>query len=283
MARSRNIKPGFFTNDVLGELPPLTRLLFAGIWTICDREGRLEDRPKKIRAEVLPYDHCDADEMLQQLHTSGFIRRYQAGGKSVIQVLAWAEHQNPHIKEAASTLPAPCEHQTSTVQEPVEQQPAPERAGLIPSSLIPDSLISDSKEEKAPRKRAAAPATPDRPDGVEEQTWTDWLQLRRKKSAPVTATVLKEASSEAEKAGVTLDRFLTIWCARGSQGLEASWLKPHERSTSTLGETAYQRTQRERMQQWAPGVAARSPADGATTTATVIDMEAHDVTTRRLG
>lgn len=156
MARSRNIKPGFFTNDVLGELPALTRLLFAGIWTICDREGRLEDRPKKIRAEVLPYDQCDADEMLQSLHEAGFIKRYTAGGKSVIQVLAWAEHQNPHMKEAASTLPAPDEHKTSTRQQPVEESPSPEQAGLIPSSLIPDSgflvadsslLIPDSKEE----------------------------------------------------------------------------------------------------------------------------------------
>lgn len=52
---------------------------------------------------------------------------------------------------------------------------------------------------------------------------------------------------------------------------------------AAAGETAYQRTQRERMQQWAPGVAARSPAEAPTTTATVIDLEAHDVTTRRLG
>lgn len=153
MARSRNIKPGFFTNDVLGELPALTRLLFAGIWTICDREGRLEDRPKKIRAEVLPYDQCDADEMLQQLHDAGFIQRYQAGGKNVIQVLAWAEHQNPHMKEAASTLPAPDKHQTSTVLEQVEEQPIPEQAGLIPSSLIPDSLLPPSRSAKSSGSR----------------------------------------------------------------------------------------------------------------------------------
>lgn len=71
MARSRNIKPRFFTNDVLGKLPALTRLLFAGLWTISDREGRLEDRPMRIRAEVLPYDDtCDPEEMLQSLKKS---------------------------------------------------------------------------------------------------------------------------------------------------------------------------------------------------------------------
>jgi hypothetical protein len=49
MARSRNIKPGFFTNDELAECHPLGRLLFAGLWTIADKEGRLDDRPKKLK------------------------------------------------------------------------------------------------------------------------------------------------------------------------------------------------------------------------------------------
>ena len=110
MARSRNIKPGFFTNDILGELPALTRLLFAGMWTIADREGRIEDRPKKIRAEVLPYDQCDAEAMLAELEKAGFIKRYAACGVNVIQVVAWDKHQNPHVKESASTLPAPDKH-----------------------------------------------------------------------------------------------------------------------------------------------------------------------------
>jgi hypothetical protein len=49
MPRTRQIKPGFFKNDELAELPIEARLLFAGLWTIADREGRLEDRPKKIK------------------------------------------------------------------------------------------------------------------------------------------------------------------------------------------------------------------------------------------
>jgi hypothetical protein len=48
MARSRNIKPGFFTNDELAECHPLGRLLFAGLWTIADKRG-LDDRPKKLK------------------------------------------------------------------------------------------------------------------------------------------------------------------------------------------------------------------------------------------
>lgn len=81
--------------------------------------------------------------------------------------------------------------------------------------------------EKAPRTRSAAPQPP---ADVEPQTWADWLDLRRKKRAPVTSTVIEGARSEAAKAGLTLDAFLRIWCFRGSQGLQADWLKPEEKA-----------------------------------------------------
>lgn len=117
MARSRNIKPGFFTNDALAELPPLTRILFAGLWTIADREGRLEDRPKKIKAELLPYDDVDVNAALDAL-TSGpdpFIIRYAANGVSCIQIMSWHAHQRPHVNEKESSLPPISEASTTKV------------------------------------------------------------------------------------------------------------------------------------------------------------------------
>lgn len=113
MARARNIKPGFFLNDTLAGCEPLARLLFAGLWTIADREGRLEDRPKRIKAEILPYDDCDPESLLQQLHDARFIVRYEADGERYIQVATWTKHQDPHYKERPSIIPAPPEHQDS--------------------------------------------------------------------------------------------------------------------------------------------------------------------------
>lgn len=104
MARARNIKPSFFSNDRLGEVTPLARLLFIGLWGLVDREGKLEDRPKRIKAEVLPYDNCDVDELLDLLDPE-FIVRYTADGIACIQVLNFLKHQNPHPKERESVLP----------------------------------------------------------------------------------------------------------------------------------------------------------------------------------
>lgn len=160
MARSRNIKPGFFTNDDLGELDPLARLLFAGLWCHADREGRLEDRPRKFKAEILPYDDCDVNDLLNQLQKKDFLLRYFIGNKKYIQILNFKKHQNPHIKEAASIIPAPEEYGAGIRQEQVREQPKPERAGLIPDSLnlIPDSFnpIPDSLHSNAPEKKSGA-------------------------------------------------------------------------------------------------------------------------------
>ena len=110
MARSRNIKPGFFKNEVLGEMPPLYRLLFIGLWTHADREGRFECRPRKIKAEVFPYDDVNIEDGLAALEESGFLVIYAVEGLQYVQIQNWGKHQNPHHKEVGSTIPAPEGH-----------------------------------------------------------------------------------------------------------------------------------------------------------------------------
>ncbi|WP_411193771.1 hypothetical protein ACHQIS_19950 [Raoultella ornithinolytica] len=198
MARSRNIKPGFFTNDELAECHPLGRLLFAGLWTIADKEGRLDDRPKKIKAMLLPFDEADCDALLQQLNDHKFIIRYRVNGECYIQISNWKKHQNPHCKEAASEIPAPLENDKSTGQEQckedaeeekkdsesiqyVENKGAPELHGtsmvqesvedsLNPAdslNLIPDSLNPDP--DSLDNTQAAA-ATCEGDKGAEQAT-----------------------------------------------------------------------------------------------------------------
>ncbi len=148
MARARNIKPSFFDNEDLGELTPLTRLLFIGLWCLADREGRLEDKPKRIKKMVLGYDAVSingVDEMLSSLNNSGFIVRYSTDNdEQYIQIINFTKHQNPHIKEKPSIIPpAIADVQTSTRQAPDKHQTKTVQARLIPDSLnlIPDSLL----------------------------------------------------------------------------------------------------------------------------------------------
>lgn len=107
MARSRNIKPGFFKNEILGEQDPAIRLLFIGLWTLADREGRLEDRPKRIKGELFPFDSFDIDPMLNQLQAEKFLVRYEVEDMRYLQIVNFVKHQDPHYKEKASEIPSP--------------------------------------------------------------------------------------------------------------------------------------------------------------------------------
>lgn len=152
MARARNIKPGFFKNYDLADLGPHAQLLFAGLWCLADKEGRLEDKPRLIKAEVFPYYEVDVNGELTKLERLGFVKRYKAKGISVISIENFKKHQSPHHTERASELPeeerqntseplpvrTPETHGESTVNPPLED------GGNPPDSPIPDSLIPDS-------------------------------------------------------------------------------------------------------------------------------------------
>ena len=110
MARARTLKAEFFRNEVLGHLPPFARLLFAGLWTLADREGRLEDRPERITAELFPYDRAlsvdDIDAFLTLLDDGELIHRYDISGEPYIEIVKWKKHQHPHPREVSSRIPA---------------------------------------------------------------------------------------------------------------------------------------------------------------------------------
>lgn len=161
MARSRNIKPGLFKNEILGEADPIYTILFAGLWCLADKDGRLEDRPKRIRAELFPYrldiDPCMA---LAWLNDNLFINRYIVDGEKFIQILKWKKHQSPHHKEVESVIPGvPAEDKTDSNQAVIHTQSKhdssmpQERPNKVASSpLIPDSLnlIPDSLKQLLP-------------------------------------------------------------------------------------------------------------------------------------
>ncbi|OUM01770.1 hypothetical protein [Variovorax sp. JS1663] len=171
MARARNIKPSIMDNEALAELAPIDRLLFIYLWMLADREGRLEDRPKRIAKQAIPYDDdADADAILSRLHASGFIKRYSAAGKACIQIVNFSKHQAPHGTEKDGDIPdengmvtvherkpngyatgqkslASCsitdaalsDNSALTVKEQVSNALIPDSGFLIPDSLIPDS------------------------------------------------------------------------------------------------------------------------------------------------
>ena len=216
MARSRNIKPALFKNEVLGVADPFLTILFASLWCLADKSGRLEDRPLRIKAETFPYrENIDINVYLTELHTLGFIRRYERHGIKIIQVINFSKHQHPHKTEADSILPE-YEEESDSCSIHVKYT-------LNTGSRPADSLNTDSLNTEEPRKSVQKKETENLFHDVSEQTATDFKKLRAAKKAPVTGRVIESIRSEATKAGISLEAALIECCTRGWTSFKADW------------------------------------------------------------
>lgn len=180
MARARNIKPGIFENEILGQADPLLTLLFMSLWCLADREGRLEDRPERIKAQTFPYrTDVKIERSLNELQRSGFIKRYKVAESRYIEVINFTKHQRPHHTEKASVLP-PCDskaliikpNEFLTVKAPFsnEHLTVVERSDL----LIPDTgyLIPDTRYQI--QKHTAKTGNPKIMDCEFEDAWKQY-------------------------------------------------------------------------------------------------------------
>ena len=114
MPRIRTIKPDLFLHEELAELNPIARLAFIGLFCCVDREGRAADRPKRLKAQILPYDDLDFSQVLDELAAAGFIDRYEVDGVKLIAIPRFLVHQRPRKEEPASVFPASDLSQSAT-------------------------------------------------------------------------------------------------------------------------------------------------------------------------
>jgi len=71
------IDPSIWSDEKLGLLSPLHRLLFIGLFSNADDEGRLPGHPNYIKSLIFPYDNDitpqNVEAMLNDLNRKGFI------------------------------------------------------------------------------------------------------------------------------------------------------------------------------------------------------------------
>lgn len=93
----RMIDPKIWVNLKVGSLPDLARLLFIGIFSTADDDGRLEAEPKFLKATLFPYDEDKKAETVRKLRddcvSSGLIRVYNKNGREYLDIPGWREHQ----------------------------------------------------------------------------------------------------------------------------------------------------------------------------------------------
>jgi hypothetical protein len=193
--RARNLKPGLFKNEILGAADPLFTTIFQGLWCLADREGRLEDRPSRIHIEINPYrPGASTVRALDWLQANTFLVRYEISGVKYIAVRNFSLHQQPHVKEPPSKIPAPPNQ--GDVAAPVKPGASPEVAALIPDSgfLIPKAKAAPKKsprssrvpEDFSPDIALAIKSIPDIDAPREIQKFRDWEFKKPRSDWPAT-------------------------------------------------------------------------------------------------
>lgn len=227
MARSRNIKPGLYKNEDLAECSLWARFIFPGLWMLADREGRLEDRPKRIKAELLAFDTQDVDPLLTELQERGFLVRYRNSEGSFIQISKFLTHQTPHYSEKASVIKQPDSGKDGPIKEPTTLEDSGKSAAIKggsqpPDSLIPDSLIPDTGLSDSPKAGKSKVAATPLPEWIDPERWQAWMQIRPAKAR--TAAAQKAAIEKLtgfRSAGYDPNAIIAESLANGWQGIFA--------------------------------------------------------------
>jgi hypothetical protein len=119
------VKPEFWIDEKIVELPMPARLLFIGLWNFADDQGYIDDKPRRIKMQVFPGDDVDVEKLLAELLLAGLLTAYDSPVGPVLHIRNWDKHQKVDRASAArfdaSTLvvrPAPLYPAMSVQEEP---------------------------------------------------------------------------------------------------------------------------------------------------------------------
>jgi len=201
--RARNVKPSFFQNEQLAELPFEARLLFAGLWCLADREGYLEDRPKRIKMHIFPADMLDVEPLLVGLAEQGLIVRYGDAAGRYIHIPNFSKHQRPHINEARSKIPAFHEEPKAPTKVGASTNQGTEHSALNPVLLN----IECSLSEREP------------PPGLDLEAWKRWEAYKREIRKPIKPASFLAAQRKLAGYGSDQAAVVEYSIAQGYTGL----------------------------------------------------------------
>lgn len=180
MARIRSIKPNFFRSRSVKALNSDEKLVWIGLWSAADDEGRLIDEVGILVGDLwaLSLSAAKLDRILLQLHTAGRIIRYEMAGHAYIQVTNWTEHQR-------------ISNPTPSVIPPV---PFTNESVSVPDSFVREGRGRERKGGEAPPsphcgKHPTGTDKPCRPCGDARRRFEAWKETEKRKPSPKTTMV----------------------------------------------------------------------------------------------
>lgn len=115
MARRRMIDPNIWESEDFNSLSDMERLLFIGMFSLADDEGRGRASSNYLKVKIFPYDNRNDEEIehgIMHISDKMSVTLYMVGDKRYYQLDHWKEWQTIQ-KPKPSKIPSP---NTDTVQ-----------------------------------------------------------------------------------------------------------------------------------------------------------------------
>jgi len=239
---NRIIREAILTSESVCSLAWPEEVFYRRLLSIVDDYGRMEANPQLLRSKCYPLQTdavrvADITRWMAACQKSGLILVYAVQGKQYLEVQKFGQQQR-----TASKFPPLLANDINCSQMLTN-------AHLGVSVFGDVSVVVSEGEGEKPRKRDPSPAI----EGIPAELLADYQAVRKaKRAGPLTATAIDGLTREAGKAGITVEQAIRACCEYGWQGFNASWYAERKATKATpqgTGETAYQRSMREKFEE----------------------------------
>jgi hypothetical protein len=143
MARQRFIWPSIWVSENFMELNYKERLLFIGIFSLADDEGRIKANTKSLKASIFPGDDIKLEEVescIINLHNSGSILLYNSEVGRIACLPNWNDFQKPKYPKPSKLPPPPEIKKTSFNIPPTLGERSSNTSETLPYGMGRDGL-----------------------------------------------------------------------------------------------------------------------------------------------
>ena len=157
MARRRMIDPSFWVSEDVGRLSVFARLLFLGLVSQADDEGRGRAKPAYLRSQLFAYDErvrlSEVENALAEIGRNLAVRFYTAGGNQYYVLEHWHDWQSID-RPKPSRIPAPDDEAASDRRD-VGEESTKNRRRVADESRLKEKEREKKEKQKEREKEAA--------------------------------------------------------------------------------------------------------------------------------
>ena len=195
MARSRVIKPEFWSDEKLARLSLPARLLYIGLWNTCDDVGRSRGHPLWLKSQIFPYDDLSAGQIEEWLSDLVNLRRifpYTVNSELYYFIPGFLKHQKIQHPSPAKNPPPPQDSALpGQAQPPPPPDESPENVPLFMSASGAAHEQTETERETERETETEGHGGASFNDPLFEQFWKAYPRKKSKGHAEKAWSLIK--------------------------------------------------------------------------------------------